>query len=270
MPFENYVVLVAVAAVIYSIIARIVQVKLVDRKEMDGLQAESKKLNEEYKNAKSRNDKAAMEDIMKKQMDLFPKMNKVMLSQFKPMIVILAVFFVFNWTITHFDPSKADDITLNLSDDGKGCDRTIGDGVYSGCLDLNNQSNGKWTLTAKALNGGSELASNSTYFFFNTKSDGDSFLPSAKGEAISVATDKSIYYPGDKVSITVAPPSKAKEVEVILDSGTTFYVDLPFTIPIINVQRLHEPYWWFIFITIISGILVSIIYGRLQKKAVIA
>jgi hypothetical protein len=95
-------------------------------------------------------------------------------------------------------------------------------------------------------------------------------LPAATGESISVSTDKNVYYSGDKVAITVAPPSKAKEVEIILDSGTTFYVDLPFTIPIIDVQRLHEPYWWFIFITIISGILVSIIYGRFQKKAVIA
>jgi len=270
MPFEYYVLLVAVAAVIYSIIARIVQMKLVDKKEMDQIQAESKRLNEEYKSAKSRSDKAAMEEIMKKQMDLLPKMNKVMLSQFKPMIVILAIFLVFNWAITNFDPSKADDIMMNLSDDGKGCDRASGDGVFSACYDIAGKDYGKWIITAKALNGGSELASNSTFFLYNTESNTDNYLPNPKGEPISLGTDKSAYYPGDKVAITVTPPPKAKEVEVILNNGTSFYVDLPFTIPFINVQRIQEPYWWFIFITIISGIIVSIIYGRLQKKAVSA
>jgi len=266
MPFETYAALVAVAAVLYSFIARYVQNRFIDRKQMAELQAESKRLNEEYKAASKSEDKAKMDQSMQKQMELFPKMNKLMMDQFKPMIVILVIFFAFNWAITSFDPSKADDISLAANDNGTGCDKAAGDGIYTACYAFSGTDYGRWVVSATVLNGGSEIGANSTIILYGIDNTSDTFLLSPKGEPVTVAGDRRAYYPGERATITVAAPSRAKEVELTLDRGTSFYVDLPFAIPLLNVQRLHEPYWWFLFVAITSGIVISVAYGKLEKK----
>jgi hypothetical protein len=266
MPFENYAILLTVLAVIYSAVARFIQLKLVNKAEMDAVQSESKRLNDEYKAAEKANQKEKMERLMKEQMELFPKMNKVLLSQFKPMIVILAMFFIVNWAITTYDPSKLDDMTLVAHDDGKGCDAVAADGMYSACYALNGTQYGKWVASAKALNGAADMGDNSTYFLYDEENTTDTFLLAPKGQPVAVSTDRPVYYPGDTVKIIVTPPQGANAVNVTLDMGTSFYVDLPFTIPLLNVQRLHEPYWWFIFVTLVGGMAISIAYGQMQKK----
>ncbi len=267
MPFDEYVILVAVVAIIYSGVVRFLQMKLVNKAEMDSVQAESSRLNEEYRAASKANDKARMDRVMSEQMELFPRMNKVLLSQFKPMLVILVVFFFVNWAITVYDPSKLDDLTIRALDDGKGCDAHAADRIYSACYAFNGTGAqyGKWVVTAKAMSGASDVGENSTYFLYNVDNTTDTFLLAPKGEPVAVSTDKPVYYPGDTVKITVVPPTRADSVNLTLDQGTSFYVDLPFTIPLLNVQRLHEPYWWFIFVTLIAGMAISIIMGQYQK-----
>jgi hypothetical protein len=265
MPFVEYTILLAVVAVIYSALARFIQLKLVNKADMDSVQSDSKRLNDAYKAADRAGDKAKMESIMKDQMELFPKMNKVLLSQFKPMIVILVIFFMFNWAITTYDPSKLDDTVLVAHDDGKGCDAIAADGIYSACYALNGTQYGKWVATAKAFKGTADIGENSTYFLYNEENTTDTFLLAPKGQPMAVSTDQQAYYPGDTVRISVAPQG-ADAANVTLDMGTSFYVDLPFTIPLLNVQRLHEPYWWFIFVTLVGGMAVSLAYGQIQKK----
>ena len=64
MPFENYAILLTVLAVIYSAVARFIQLKLVNKAEMDAVQSESKRLNDEYKAAEKANQKEKMERLM--------------------------------------------------------------------------------------------------------------------------------------------------------------------------------------------------------------
>jgi hypothetical protein len=268
MNFEYYVLLVAVAALIYAFIARIIQNKLMDKKEMAAMTAESKRLSEEYKSASKTGDKANVDRVMKEQMDMLPRMNKVMMSQFKPMIVVLMVFFAFNWAVSTFDPTKADDLTVIIKDDGAGCDKVAGDGVYSTCFNFPSSGLGpsKWVVSAHAMSGESEIGMNSTFVYFNMENSSDTFLLSPSGEPVPVVCDKKTYYPGDTATLRVTPPKRADAVKLILNNGTAFYVDLPFTIPLFNVQRLHDPYWWFIFVALIGGIVISVIMGKLEKK----
>jgi len=266
MPFESYVILVAVAALIYAFIARVIQNKLMDKKEMAAVQNESKRLSEEYKIASKSGDKTKVDKVMKDQMDLLPRMNKVMMSQFKPMIVVLLVFFAFNWAVSNFDPSKADDHFVVLKDNGAGCDKVANDGVFTTCYPLSGNPPGKWVVSADARAGASEVGTNSTFFFYNAENSSDVFLLSPKGEPFSITTDKRVYYGADTATITITPPTRADSVTITLDNATSFYVDLPFTIPLFNVQRLHEPYWWFIFVALIGGIVISVVMGKLEKK----
>jgi uncharacterized membrane protein (DUF106 family) len=269
MVFDNYVTLVALAAVFYALVVRIIQNKLTDRTLMKKIQEESKHLSKELKEANEAKDQARIDAAMKKQMEFFPKMNKVMIGQFKPMIVILIVLYGFNWVISTFDPSLTDDTIIALNDLGAECDKLADDGIYSGCYEIANENTGKWVVTAKAYKGESEAGMNSTYFLYNMDENKDNHLEPATGESFSVSTDQDSYYSGDTVAIFADAPIGTTQVSASLNNGTSFYVDLPFTIPILNVQRIQQPYWWFIFIAIIAGIIMSLVYGRLQKAGVL-
>ncbi len=76
-----------------------------------------------------------------------------------------------------------------------------------------------------------------------------------KGEQVSASTDKREYNPGEIVKL-YAFDMNAVSAVAVLDNGTVFYVDLPFTIPLIftNVQRIYQAYWWFIFISLIANL----------------
>ncbi len=264
MEFELFTNLVAAAGVVYAGIARYLQLILVNREEMEKIQAESKKLSEELKKAKERNDKKEMEKIMQKQMDFLPKMNKIMFGQFKPLIVILLIFFAFNHALGVINPFVQDDIQITLLDDGKGCDVAAGDGIFSGCYEISGQNSGKWYYTAKAMKDGSELALNQTYFYYNSEG-ADTYTDPPKGQAMAVETDKDVYSVGDTVALYAQPPQENAEIVATLSNGTSFLVELPFTIPVLNVTRIYSPYWWFIFVAFISGLGISFILGRYKK-----
>ena len=275
MDLSTYIIIVGVAAVIYGLIARGIQQKLGNRKQMEEVQRESKRLNQEHKDAMSAGKKEKAEE----QMALIGSMNKIMFAQFKPMVVIIILFIAFTNILGYFDPTVTDDITVEMNDGGAGCDITAGDGVYSGCYILTEGNPGKWIVTVKALNGESEMASNGTIFYLGKKTD-DIFVEASKGE-ISVNLEKEVYNEGDEVVITSVHTANAgglfdffgsdeykapHQVVAVLDSGTHFEVELPFTIPILDVKTIYQPYWWFIFISIIFSLAFSLIIGRLIKK----
>lgn len=285
MVLDNYIIIVALAAIIYAGTARFLQHKLVDRSRMENLQKESKRINEEYKKASERKDKEQMEEIMAKQMEMLKEMNQVMFQQFKPMIIIISIFLILMFVLNSFNPAITDDVTIDLYDDGEGCDQTAGDGIYSTCFDLDNNENyGKWTITAHALNQGKEVAKNESYFLYNVKSHADRHTEPATGDKIEVYTNKEIYYPTEKAIISVKPaemtngfeilgvmlsPPQELEVDQIkatISNGTYFYVELPFTIPLLNVKRIFQPQWWFILVSLISGLIMSFIINKWRKK----
>jgi hypothetical protein len=263
MVFEIFTALVAFLAVVYAGITKFIQTKLVDRAEMEGIQKESKRLNEEFEKAKKANDKKKMDRIMKEQLEFFPKMNKAMMAQFKPMIVILVVFFAFTWIVGLIDPAVKDDIVINLSDDGNGCDAKAGDGILSGCTKLGSESPGRWVVSAKAYRGGGEIGQNSTAFSYESDPQ-DGYLESPQGQPVALSTDKAEYSKGDELKLYAA--TSADRVEARLDSGTAFSVELPLEIPIINVKTIHQPYWWFIFISLIANLSMTLIHGRFKPK----
>jgi len=266
MSFELFIGLVTVLSLVYVGISKFIQDKLTDKKAMTGMQAESKRLNDEFEAAKKRDDKARMDQIMKEQMEFLPKMNSVMFSQFKPMIVVLGVFLILTWGVGQIDPTVKDDIRLGMKDDGFGCDLKAGDGVFSACFELPADANiGKWQYSAKAINdGGGEIGHNSTYFLVGTDKVQNIYTDAPRGEAVSLSTDKAEYKTGDTVKLFASNP-KAASMEAIMDNGTVFFVDLPFTIPILNVQRIYQPYWWFIFVSLVGNLGVSLVMAIRNK-----
>jgi hypothetical protein len=264
MVLDIFATLVAFLAVVYAGIAKFIQSKLVNRVEVESIQAESKKLSEELKKAQKTGNQAKIDEAMKRQMEFLPKMNKIMMGQFKPMIVILAFFFAFTWGVGQLDPTVQDDITVKLVDDGTGCDAKAADGIFSGCYSMENENHGKWTYTAKAYKNGGEVGSNRTYFTYNAD-EVDSYVEGPMGQPVQLSTDKRDYFPGETVEL-FAQSQGADSIEASLDNGTFFRVDLPITIPILNVQKIYQPYWWFILISLITNLSLSVALGKLRKK----
>ncbi len=264
MDLQLYIWLVALVAIVYAGITRFIQRKLVNQEEMKAIQKESKELSRQYKEAAKRKDQAEMDRIMKKQMEFLPKMNKMMMQQFKPMIVIIIMFLAFTYVVGLFDPTKQDDITIYLYDNGEGCDAVEGDSIYSGCYEISGENYGKWTFTASALNQGSEVGLNHTYFFYGVE-DSDTYVEMGKGTQVILSTDKGLYQPGETVYLYASVPPDVTGVSARLDNGTWFHADLPFTLPIFNVQRIYQPYWWFILFSVVFGLLISFILGRIKK-----
>lgn len=267
MVFEIYVIGVAVAAIIYSVITRVIQEKLMNKKETEELQAESKRLNEEYKKAKERNDKIKMDGVAKQQLDLFPKINKMMFGQLKVVGAILIVFFAFSTAVKDFDPHVKDDVQIELKNDGNGCDVSIDD-IYTGCYKLESNTYGFWTAKVKSLVN-KVPSEKKIAFLYNSKETIPAF---SKGNGkIEVYLENYDYKPKDELKIFAKPlelkdSEKPDYVNATLDSGTSFYVELPFAIPIIDVKVIDDPSWWFISVAVVSGLFVSYIFKLIKKK----
>lgn len=279
MAFELFIGLVAVLAVAYAFLAKYIQNKFIDKKQMEETQAEMRRLSEEYEKAKKTGDSKKTQAALDKQLEFMPKMNKIMFAQFKPMIYIIVVFAVLSWTIGILDDTAKDDVILSLKDDGMGCDKIAGDGIYSICHQLKNENFGKWTATAVVYEAGHEIARNQSYFQYE-KTDNDSYVEIEKGEDVVVTTNKQMYSKGETAEIYAIPANITKpgflssprqivveRVDVILSNGTYFRVDLPFTIPILEWKAFYQPIVWFIFVSFILNIILSLATGKKKPEA---
>lgn len=265
MDTSFYALIVALLAIIYSIISRKIQYKFGNQKEMEALNIESRKLNEEYQKATKRNDKQATEAIMKKQMEAMGKMWGGVAGQFKTMVPIIAIFLALTWIVGYFDPTLQDDIMLDLVDNGAGCDAAAGDSVYTACYRLNGNHNSVWVADVKAYNGNDVVGENATAFTVGGDDIKSAHVKAPSGNAPPfVYTNKAEYKGADEIKI-MAQLKQGNRATATLNSGTWFYVDLPFTIPIINVQRINEPYWWFIFISILGSFTISFAVGKIPQ-----
>lgn len=262
---ENFVLIVTIIALLYSIAVRKLQYSFGNQSEMDAFQKESKAVNDEFQKASKEKNEVRMQALMEKQKEMFPKMGKLMMGQFKVMGIVLIMFLGIMWVLGEIDPFKKDDISITLVDDGSGCDSVAEDLIYSGCYKLSSTYYGSWVVMAQAYNNNNPFAQNSTHFIYKEESPGPLYKE-VKGEPLGVSTDKERYLPDETVKITATLGTKAEKVEAILNNGTWFYVDLPFAIPLLNIQRIHQAYWWFITVTILSGLLITPIYKKLQKQ----
>jgi len=266
MDFTLFALIVTLTAVVYSIIIRTVQYKLGNKKDMDEFQKKSKELTAQMNDANKRKDTKRVEELVKEQATLLGGMNKLMIGQFKVMFVILAIFFAFTWGISQFDPTVKDDIKVVLLDDGKLCDLTAGDGIFTVCYAPTGNEYGSWSVDLKAMKAdGGVIGENSSYFYYNVK-EGPIYVKGPKGTAFGITLSPHTVNPGEQVTIIATAPTGTASVVALLDSGTRFYVDLPFAIPVIEVQRINETYWWFIFAALISGLVVSFVMSKMSKK----
>lgn len=282
MVIEIFTALVGFLALVYAGIAKFVQGKLVDKSEMEAMQAESRRLNLEFQKAQKANDRKRMDRLMQEQMEFLPKMNGVMFKQFRPMIVILVIFAAFMWVVNDIDPYTKDDIRLNLTDDGLGCDMFAGDGIFTGCFTLADENFGKWTVHGKAMEAGADVADNETFFHYAPTADTDTYKEDGKGEGMQLFTDKPEYSKGDTVTVTAIPASMTRgsefiiqlaaprelhvdRVEATVSNGTYFRADLPLAIPLTGIKSIYQPYWWFIFISLIANLGIGFVMGQAKK-----
>ncbi len=271
MDYSLFLLFVTILALVYSFLVRAIQMKTGNQKEMQALQAESKRLNDDYKKAADRKDQKNMDELMKQQMELFPKMNGLMMGQFKSFIPILLVFFAFTWVINNFDPTTKDDIFVQLNDNGTSCDRMANDLIYSGCATLNGTTSGIWNVRADFVTEDKKQLENSSYFYYIDNSSnyayhkekGAGFIDGVLGNvfpAFSVTTDKTSYAQSEEVNLYVKSSVKGTAV-ASLDSGTLFAVK----VPVIGIV-IYEVYWWFIIITFISGFVISWAMNKTTNK----
>ncbi|MFH0737327.1 MAG: EMC3/TMCO1 family protein [Candidatus Micrarchaeota archaeon] len=279
----DFAALVGLLAVGYAGLSKFLQNKLIDRKEVEAMQAESKRLSAEFEKAKKANDKKRMDKAMQDQMDHLPKLNGVMMKQMKPTFVILIMFMGFMWVVGQLDPFVQDDVRLELRDDGAGCDKVSGDGVFSGCIIPESANRGKWTVLATAYEGDAHFGANETYFILGGEDPLDTFVEAGKGEEMAIRTDKTVYYGGESVAIYAAPAKMTKgssfiiqlaepresdvdRVEAVVSNGTYFRVELPIAIPLLDVKTIFQPYWWFILVSLIGNLAISFVMGKMKKK----
>ena len=253
---KEFILIVAGLAIIYALITRFIQFRVGNQKKMKELQKQMNAVNKEYMEAmKSRNEKR-MEEISKQQQELMKEFNPLLMGQFKTMAVIIGVFLIFMWGVGALDPNISDDVTVEFADMGSGT--WCGDFTASG-------SPGPWMMTVKSFSGGGEKGQNGTIFYLGERA-GLRPYTTPKGEAFPVWPDKEVYQEGETATVCASVPAGIDRVVGTANSGTWFMVELPFTIPIFNVTVIHEPYWWFILISIIASLLISLIYGRVLKK----
>ncbi len=266
MVLNNFALIVAALAIAYALIVFKVQNALIDKKFIAGIQAESKELSNEFDKAKKANDKKRMEEITAKQLEVLPKMNKMMFGQLKVMAVVLVIFFAFTWALSEIDPTTKDDITIMLKDDGRDCDAFATDGIFSACYQpLANSTQGKWVIYAKGLDNGAETGKNATYIMYGQVIDPtDTYVDGPQGEPVVILTDKREYAAGEQIKIT-AISAKSKDIAATLNMGSSFYVDLPVTIPILNLKRVHYAYWWFLTISILANLTLSFTLNKTAK-----
>ena len=255
----DFVFIVTLAAIAYSLISRLAQEKFVDKKSLEEMQLKNKKLDQEYNEAKKRNDKTKMDEITQKRVELLPEMSKSMVGQFKVLGAVLLVFFAFSWGINNFDPNTKDDITISLKDDGAGCDSAV-DGLFSACYKADAARSGDWSAHVQAFSGNQKVSERILYFSI----DGGQPMSKPSGD-LNASIDREAYRAGDVVKIT-AKSDKADSFKAVLDNGTSFYVNLPFSIPVFNISRINGSSTWFIAVAIVSGLAISLILSIAKRK----
>lgn len=246
-------------ATAYTISVRIIQSKIMDKNLMKEVQEKSKNINAMYAQAIKINDTRKMDEIAKMNSELMPKMNAMIMGQMKMMVIVIAVFFLFIFISDYFDPYPKDDFSINLTKNGDSENQTSNYSSYSGSFVLSNASDGFWYITAKAYSNETEIASNQTVFFVGPKTEQFIWLQNKNEIPITVHTDNNTYRNGDTVQLNIQAPKNAQRVVAILDNGTRLYIDLPFTIPLINLRRVYDSYGLFIFLAVITSLIISLV-----------
>lgn len=279
MELDFFWALVALIAIIYSGVTFFIQNKIVDRKKVEAIQEESKVISKELSEAQKSGDQKRIDEAVKRQYEFMPRFNELMVAQLKPMIFIIGALLIFTNAIGYLDPFVKDDkIIANFSDVGGICDKIAKDGIYTSCFTLDKTQFGIYNRSVIHIYSYSNETSlfifpsqgqshNSTEILLNGEQV-DGLIEGGWGPDPATNLTQKIIQENGKINVEISamfqkPINKA---EIEFDSGTTFGVTLPFEIPILGVKRIHRPYWWFIFVSIIANLFIGQIYKTITNK----
>ncbi len=256
---DNFFWIVTLLAVVYAVLIRIIQSKLMDQEKMKSLQKRMNELNKEQLSALRSSNTKRLEAIQKQQQELMPEFNKMLMGQFKIMGVIIIIFLGFMAVINSIDPFPSDDVPFELTS------LSSAPGQWCGELTVLCPSPGPHLIHVTAYSEGSEKGTNSTIIFCGRETG---ILPSPvqKGTLFPITTDKKVYQHNDKALICITAPEGTDRAAGTSDSGTWFMVELPFTIPVLEAKAINGANVWFIVCSILFGLVFSQAWSRIKKK----
>ncbi|MEM2138295.1 MAG: hypothetical protein QW568_04360 [Candidatus Anstonellaceae archaeon] len=303
---ENYWVFPVVIAAIYIAITNFAQGNIGGKNRMRELQLQMKdvqkrmtesaknKREDELNSAISENWKLTME-IMKIQMQMFA--------------ILIGALLLLSYIFPLIEPGTQDDVRLQLFDDGLAahCDAAAGDGKFSNCYTIpSGAKKGAWIVDFYLYSSsGEQLARQGAPLYHEGGKAEDIWLQTASQNglldgllgkvaySLNVSTGKQNYSSGETVALSAAVspkingadamvtakpagdspsslPQYGPKLEAVLDSGTFFHVDLPFSIPLLNIRRIIGSYGVFIFAAFVLSIVYSIIralYAKIKGQA---
>ena len=261
----DFIWIIAILALIYTILTRFIQFRFGGQNEMLKKNKLINKLNKEYLQATKRGDTVLAKKIQQEQMELMKGMWGSVINRLWVFIPILILFFLFTYTFTlpQVNGYLRDDIhipsTLTAS-------AYLGNNTVELCnYTLHTKNQSVWTAHVKGKIGNEDVEA-FPHFLVNTENK-ELFQRASSGNKkgdISITTDKQIYKNGETV-IVLAKSDKISgnpngKLECVFDNGTAFYFDLGFTIPIIHVRYITSDYWMFIILSIIFSFGISAVY----------
>ncbi|MDD5336960.1 MAG: EMC3/TMCO1 family protein [Candidatus ainarchaeum sp.] len=251
MDLNTYFYFVMLMSLIYLGIMRYLQNRFMPKNIMAEVQEKSKQLSEINRQNLSEARKA--DEINKINAELLPKMNQMMMGQFKMMYVILIIFSAFTWFVGYLDPTSLDDVTFNLTNQGNY--------TFTGSYSIQQSGSPLWYATFNAYQNSTVLASNQSAFFVGEQTEQPLWIKTS-GLPMGVGTDRQLYSIGENVTLTAHAPENSTSVSATLNMGTRFYVDLPVTIPLLNIRRIYDSQGWFVFLTFVLGLVLNLILSK--------
>lgn len=281
---SNYWIFVLLLSAVYVAVYTYVQGNVGGKGRLKSIQLEIRDVQKKMTDAAKSKKEKEMNEAMSQNWKLTGEMMSIQMKLFGVVIVLLlglAFFF------PYVEPGTEDDARLQLFDDGLAshCDAAAGDLVFSNCYSLpENGKRGAWVIDVHLYSASNEsLSKNSTAIYYGGGTPADVWLQSTAQNGLfdglmgkvphylSPSTDKANYSAGETVAIraSATPPLPSGRLEAAINSGTFFYVDLPFSIPLINISRIIGSYGLFIFSVFLLSMLYSIIkavYDNVSKK----
>ena len=280
----NYLFFIILVAAIYVVIVNFAQARIGGKNRLVVLQQEmrenQKKMIEATKNKNTAESDALMNQYWK-------MTSELMGIQLKLTGVFLVVFLSLAALFPYIEPTGNDDISLQLYDNGlaANCDLLAGDGLYSGCLALpKNTNKGAWVVDIHLKSSSNEtLAKNATALYVDGGKPEDIWLQASSQNGlfdgllgktahyVNITADKANVTRGETIPLhaTASSLPEGARMEAVANSGTFLYLDLPFSIPLINIRRIIGSYGLFIFLAFVISMVYSIgkaFHSKLSKK----
>ena len=273
---QNYWMFVVFCAAIYVAISTFLQAKIGGKNSLRGLQAEMREIQVKMSDAAKKHNDKEVDRLMSENMALT---SKLMVIQMQFAVVILFVFFGFAMLFSFVEPGHQDDAKFALYDDGLAshCDLVANDSIYSGCYTVPQNSSKGAQVIDVFLNSstGDSLAHSGAAIYVEGGAPSDIWVQNvSQAGLLDMALGKTAYHLN--VSVNDSNVARGGTVAVRANSipaapqgasfgassnmGTFFYVDLPFTLPLLNIRRIIGSTGVLIF----SAFVLSITYSLLK------